>query len=127
MKQEIVELATVRCREGSAIAGAAADLGSPAMGAGGVAENGQRKRLVEFLLSKLIQKQGYSVQAGSVCCADESDRCAQLASQFERINQSAARFHEIAHVEQNQRRKSQGEHRSSEHKLARKVQGIKNE
>ncbi len=48
MEQDVIELAAVLCRERGMIAGAAADLRGPGVGAGGVAEHGQGELLARW-------------------------------------------------------------------------------
>ena len=49
-----------------------------------------------------------------------------LAS-FKGIDLAAARLHQVAHVEQNERGQAEREHRRGQHELARQVQGIENQ
>ncbi len=128
MEQDVVDLAGVFSRERSAVAGAAADLRGPGVGAGGVAEHGKRERLLRGLRRcVLIEEERNGIEAGAVDGADWRYGRAEFLGELERVDVAAARFHQVAHVEQDQRGQAESEHRRGEHELAREVQGIENE
>jgi len=95
--------------------------------AGGVAYYGQLQMLVIALAILLVQKEGHGFNAGSVHGADAGHGGAQFARQLEGVNVPAARVHQIAHVQQHQRRQPQGEHGRSQHQLAGQVQRIEHQ
>ncbi len=128
MEQNVVDLAAVFSRKRSAVAGAAADLRGPGVRAGGVAEHGQRERLLcGRAVAGLIEEERNGVQAGAVGGADGRDGSAELLGQFERVDVAAAGFHQVAHVEQDEGGQAEREHGRGEHELAGEVQRIENQ
>ena len=84
VQQHVVDLARAFDRERSAVAGAAAYLGGPGVGAGGVAHDRQGQRPGGGAIGLLVEEEGNGVQAGSVDGADLGHGRAQFAGQLER-------------------------------------------
>ena len=133
MQENVVDSARALNREWSAISGPAAHLGRPAMRAGGVAHDrkskgaGRAAGLLIFAVVLLIQEERNCIEAGSAHGADLGHGSAQFAGQRECVDVAAASLHQIAHVEQDQRRQPQRKHRSGQHQLTGQVQGIENQ
>ena len=115
MQQHIVEPAAVLCRKRCAVGGAAADLGRPGVRAGGIAQYRQRKRLRTVAGGLLIEEKLDCIEPGSVHCADLRDGRSQFAGQLQSVDFTAAGLHKVAHVQQDQGRQSQSQHRRGQH------------
>ena len=124
MEQDVIELAAVLCRERGMIAGAAADLRGPGVGAGGVAEHGQGELRRVGLGCVLIEEERNGFETGAVDGTDLRHGSAQFASQLEGVELAAAGLHQVAHIEENECGQAEGEDRRGQHELAGKVQGI---
>jgi hypothetical protein len=111
MEENVVNFAGAFHGEWRAVAGAAADLGCPGVGAGRVAYYGELERMGGFALGLLMEEERYCVETGSVDGADLGYGRAKLASEFEGIDFAAAGFHEVAHVEQYQSGQAERENR----------------
>ncbi len=112
MEQDVVDFARAFDGERGAVTGAAADLGGPGVGAGGVADYGEGKGLGGFALGLLVEEERDGIDAGAVDGADLGDGGAEFAGELEGIDFAAAGFHEVAHVEQDQGGQAEGEDRA---------------
>ncbi len=112
MEENAVELAAGFSGEGRVIAGTAADLRGPGVGAGSVAEDREGEALFGFLCGlgegTLIEEERDGVKAGALGGADLGDGCAELAGELEGVDGAAAGVHEVAHVEEDQRGQAEG-------------------
>ncbi len=128
MQQHVVDLARVLGRKRRPVAGIAADLRGPAVRAGRVAHDGERKGLgLGAVAVLLIEEERHGVEAGAMDGADLRDRSAEFAGQLERVDLPAARLHQVGHVEQHQRGQSHRQHRRGEHQLAGQMKRVQNQ
>jgi hypothetical protein len=97
------------------------------VGAGGVADDREAKRLGDRALSVLIEEERNCFEAGAMDGADLGYGRPEFASQFENVNLAATRLHEVGHIEENQGGKADGENGRSEHQLTGEVQGIEDQ
>ncbi len=127
VEQDIVDLAGLFDRKRSLVAGAPADLRGPGVRTGRIAQDGQRQRFGGGAVARLVEKQRNRVQTRSVGGADLGHRGTQLPGKFQRIHLSAARLHQVAHVQQDHGGQPQRQHGRGQHQLAGEMQRIEDD
>ena len=127
MQQYVVNLARVLRGKRRAISSTAAHLRCPAMRARRVAQHRQCERLCRLALGLLVQEQRHRIEPCPMHRTDLRHRRAQLFGKLQRVNVPAARLHQVAHVQQHQRRQAYCQHRCSEHQLSRQVLRIQHQ
>jgi hypothetical protein len=75
----------------------------------------------------LIEEERDGVEAGAMTALICATGSAELARQLERVDVAAARLHQVAHVEQDQRGQADGKHRRGEHELARQMKRVEHQ
>src|SRR3984957_11071856 len=83
-----------------AVAGSRTNLRCPAMGAHGIAEDGEHQFGLFGGAAVAMKKKLDRVEAGALGCADECYRSAEFLGEQQGIDDTAARVHEVAHVQE---------------------------
>ncbi len=89
VQQHVIDPAAILDRQRRAIAGAAAHLCGPGVGAGGIAQHRQGQRLGGGALGLLVQKERNGFQSNAMHGADLRYWSAQFAGQFQRVHMAA--------------------------------------
>ena len=115
--------------DGRFVAGAGTDAHGPLAIGAEIADDGEFDFAggeagvgIGFAIEELVD----GVEAGAASGADFGDGDAEFLGKAEGIDLAAARFHEVAHVEQDQGGQAESEDGRGKHELAAEVQRIEN-